>query len=621
MDTSSLLRGTSVEKGWYPLLTPRVWRCRPDWLAFLLGPAVSVPFAACYAALVCRMPALQSYFPEVFQQIMWTQLAGSVLLLFLGQFVTTTNMDPLVAVLFSQLAYRVQADFGLEPEALGPHMMLVMPLTTALLGVALYAVGRFRLARMLRFLPYTVVAGFLAGSGVLILLESLALAAGEELLALARATLRATGADLWAAASAWLQVVLALAYAHSAALARDAHALGTPAMLVISISASVAAKLGTEGAWPPASWYLTFPGGVEWWSPFASLAGGLRHFQPSKAVHWEMTASFVTTMTVSWSINTLAVAKLVPLKPGLRHCDEQTEIQSLGLVNIGLGALGCHASMQSFKIPMIMRDVDAGRMWPLFNLAVNLVIFLASPRIIIEAVPRFIFAGNVVRLGADLVQEWLVQAKRRIAFNEWCVVAMTSLVTSLDVSLGILFGLFSALVLFAVEYSNATGVTRHASLAEVQSAVPRSDAEHEFLVTYGHCVQILWLNGYLFFGWAAQVADEVRQTVEDASVQSVVLDFSHVPAVDASGVYAVVDLAEELYTCPQLPRLVLCGLAPCMEAALRGAASTRRIDVKMAKDINGAMQHCEDDLIRCLARRGIHPEAEDMVRPKVHFAG
>ena len=30
-------------------------------------------------------------------------------------------------------------------------------------------------------------------------------------------------------------------------------------------------------------------------------------------------------MTVSWSINTLAVAKLVPLRPGLERCDEQDE--------------------------------------------------------------------------------------------------------------------------------------------------------------------------------------------------------------------------------------------------------------------------------------------------------
>lgn len=36
-------------------------------------------------------------------------------------------------------------------------------------------------------------------------------------------------------------------------------------------------------------------------------------------------ASELVIMTVSWSINTLAVAKLVPLRPGIRRCDEQDE--------------------------------------------------------------------------------------------------------------------------------------------------------------------------------------------------------------------------------------------------------------------------------------------------------
>mmetsp|Transcript_133279 Transcript_133279/g.414408 ORF Transcript_133279/g.414408 Transcript_133279/m.414408 type:complete len:294 (-) Transcript_133279:297-1178(-) len=273
--------------------------------------------------------------------------------------------------------------------------------------------------------------------------------------------------------------------------------------------------------------------------------------------------------------------------------------------------------MQSFKIPMMMRDVEAGRAWPLFNAAVNAVIFLASPRLIIEAVPRFLFAGNVVRLAADLIQEWLLEARRRLAFTEWCVLALTALVTVLDVLLGIIFGVFAALVLVAVEYSGATGVTRRASLAEVQSAVQRSVGEHELLLSHGHSVQILWLSGYLFFGWAAHVADKVRQMVEDVSIRTIVLDFSHVPTMDASGAYAVVGLAEELRADPQRPLLMLCGLAPRPEASLRCAAAGRMIDAELTPDINTALEHCEGDLLHFLSQGGIHPRVEVTFAPPV----
>ena len=40
-----------------------------DWLAVLLGPAISVPFATCYAALICGDATMHAYFPIVLQHL------------------------------------------------------------------------------------------------------------------------------------------------------------------------------------------------------------------------------------------------------------------------------------------------------------------------------------------------------------------------------------------------------------------------------------------------------------------------------------------------------------------------------------------------------------------------
>eukprot|EP00435_Cladocopium_sp_Y103_P043780 s1264_g12.t1 len=74
-------------------------------------------------------------------------------------------------------------------ETILSNVMLLMPFISLCLGLALYVVGKLKLAMMLRFIPYTVVAGFLAGSGILILQESLSLAAGMELWDLVRQSL------------------------------------------------------------------------------------------------------------------------------------------------------------------------------------------------------------------------------------------------------------------------------------------------------------------------------------------------------------------------------------------------------------------------------------------------
>ena len=42
-----------------------------DWLAVILGPAISVPFATCYAALICSDASLRSHFPMVLQHLDW----------------------------------------------------------------------------------------------------------------------------------------------------------------------------------------------------------------------------------------------------------------------------------------------------------------------------------------------------------------------------------------------------------------------------------------------------------------------------------------------------------------------------------------------------------------------
>eukprot|EP00930_Biecheleria_cincta_P080733 TRINITY_DN6914_c0_g1_i2.p1 TRINITY_DN6914_c0_g1~~TRINITY_DN6914_c0_g1_i2.p1 ORF type:complete len:839 (-),score=128.71 TRINITY_DN6914_c0_g1_i2:264-2780(-) len=578
---------------------------RSDWLALILGPAISVPFAACYAALVCCTPTLQPYFPVVMQQIMWTNFAGAVLSTFMGQFITTSNMDPLVAILFGQMAKRSEILFRGEPAAYFPNMILLMPLMTGLLGLALYSVGRLRLAFMLRFFPYTVTGGFLAGSGLLILMESMKLAAGCEVWHLVYATFR-PNSSLHASrlVSNWSQLLVACLYSYAAGVAREAHTFGTPALLVFCVLSSICVEQASGGVFPPRDWFLSFPDGVSPLAPFQNMAQGVLMFEPSKSIQVELALTFVTIMTVSWSINTLAIKKLVPLRRGVQYCDDQAEIQSLGLMNICLAALGGHASMQSFKIPMMMREVKSGDLWPVFSLAMSLVFFIASPRVIVQTVPRFLFAGTVIRLASDLIIEWLVEAQQRISRNEWWILALTALAIAVNLSLGVLVGLFMTLVHSAIEYSGITGVVRSSSLREVTSNVERSREEMSLLRQHGQSVQILWLSGYMFFGSVEHAMDEVRRTLEDSQVRIMVLDFSMVPAMDASGVYALIDVIEELRGNVRGARLVLCGLVRRLDLALRNAAEHKGTEAIMFHNLDLALEWCEAQQLDTLTANG-----------------
>ena len=52
---------------------------------------------------------------------------GSIIALFIGQFVTTTNLDPLTAILFGQLARKVGDPGGARGQLGGNSLHIVAP--------------------------------------------------------------------------------------------------------------------------------------------------------------------------------------------------------------------------------------------------------------------------------------------------------------------------------------------------------------------------------------------------------------------------------------------------------------------------------------------------------------
>lgn len=576
-----------------------------DWLAVILGPAISVPFATCYAALICSDASLRSHFPMVLQQVMWTQMLGSIIALFIGQFVTTTNLDPLTAILFGQLARKVaRLQTGESQETILSNVMLLMPFISLCLGLALYVVGKLKLAMMLRFIPYTVVAGFLAGSGILILQESLSLAAGMELWDLLRQSL-VSFTNLAGASNltgSWAQVILSITFSALLEFVREWHTFSTPLVMVGAVGLSMTLDNFSNGTLPPRSWFLDFPDPVSWWEPFERVRDGFHQsYEKTAVADLEFMGGFVVIMTVSWSINTLAVAKLVPLRPGLERCDEQDEIRSLGVTNVLLGSCGGLCSMQSFKIPMIMRSVRSGPNWPYFNVVMNVLLFLCSPRSIVQTVPRFLFAGTVVRLACDLINEWLLDARRRVSAEEWLVLLATALAVVINVTLGILFGLFCTLAWFAFEYMNVTGIAHESTLSESRSRVERSEAEHALLKKHGGSTLILWLNGYFFFGLACQVIDQIREKIKSSEASVVILDFTSVPAIDASGVCALAELTQELRDRRKV-RCIFSGMARRLKKSLEGAAQHQQahLFLDMFPDLDKAVEFCEVGILKGL---------------------
>jgi len=581
-----------------------------DWLGIFLGPVVSVPFATCYTSLICFGTGLDADFAIVLQQVMWTQFLGSVGCLLDGQFVTSLNMDPVQAILLAQMVKQVSSQYTGDPDMFLGHMMIVFSIMAALLGLVLYVVGRWRLGYMMRFLPYTVVGGFLAGMGCLVFLESFRLAIGEELSQLIYDTYPLSKEAVEATQHLWLQVLLTTAYAIVSSYASAVHNFGTPAWMLFVVLCSVFSRYWTGGEFPPSSWYLSYQGNADWSTIFVKIGRGLPTVSSTlSSLDVQFVMSSIAILAISWCFNVLAAEKFIPLKRGVFRCDQQSEIQSLGLINLVVGLVGGHGAFHSFKIPLMIQQIKGGDLWPYFNAVANVLLFVLTPQHVVNTIPLMVFSGTILGLSWQIIVEWLIHSRSRVASIEWNVLCATAFVTVINISVGIFLGMLLTLMLFAVEYSGVTGVTRTGSLDEFRSMVERSNTENFLLRAHGERVRILWLSGYLFFGSASHITDEVRRTVEESSggalpVKIVVLDFSTVPAMDASGVLALVDLVSELRE--RKTRLVFCGLVRRLDLAFRNALAKEESQPVFIHDLDSALEWCEGKLLEWLEKKGFH---------------
>ena len=201
----------------------------------------------------------------------------------------------------------------------------------------------------------------------------------------------------------------------------------------------------------------------------------------------------------------------------------------------------------AIKVWVVMRDAGGKTRWWVFLFAICYMVlyFDSSLRSSLSFIPKCAFGALVVSLGFEFLTTSLVESRDRIAVTEWRVVVATSVITYLNVLLGILFGIVLTTIFFMVEYSGMTGVTQKATIAEVRSHVERDEEQNQILDRHGPEVSVFWCAGYIFFGTARDIVEELQASLDAApSTRILILDFEQVPAVDASGVQALVSFAE-----------------------------------------------------------------------------
>ncbi|WP_017303650.1 SulP family inorganic anion transporter [Spirulina subsalsa] len=495
----------------------------------------------------------------------------------------------------------------MSPEATGEALFLTtiaaIALSTLITACAFWGLGWLKLGNLIRFFPYPVIGGFIAGSGWLLVRSPLqAMAArpltfttlpsffqadifyhwfsgvvfGTGLLMLSRRY------NHWSVVPGSLLGAIALFYAVLGLTQTEINTARVEGWLLAN---------NTEGGlWHPLTWqHLTQ---IEW------------------SVLWQQTPHFATIALVS-VVSLLLNVSGIELAVA-QDMDLDQELRTVGLGNLvagfGSGAISYHAlgsSVLPYRMGAKSRLVGVG-------VAVVSAIALICGSTMVAFLPKFVLGGLTLFLGFGFLWEWVIEARHKLPRLDYVIVwGILLVVASFGFLEGVSLGLAVAIATFAVNYSRINPVQLTFSGASYPSQVIRLPYQKRILAQKGQQILILVLHQFLFFGTAHKLLEYIQQrllapTQEDpkldinAKIRFILLDFSQVSGLDSSAVRSFVRI-QQIASQHEIT-LVFSHLRPSLLSQLQQGGCFDHPQPHCQQwnifpDLERALEWCEDQII------------------------
>lgn len=458
-------------------------------------------------------------------------------------------------------------------------------------GAVFYGLGAFRLGALMRFIPYPVIGGFLAGSGLLILIGAGTVLAGTGLSQITPGILLAPmRAALWVPGLAFGLLLLIL-------LRRFSHALLVPGLL---LGAVVLYHLGlflagVHIADAQAAGLLL--------GPFPEKLGlGMPAWTRLPAEGWPYLLKQAPTFA---AIVLVSVVALLLNASGLELAtrgdfDINHELRGTGLANMASGLLGGAVGFHALSASLLGFRMGANsRFIGLLAAAMCLLALLAGASLL-AYMPKAILGGLLLSMGAGLLMEWLYDGWRKLARQDYVIVALiVAVIGSVGILAGVAVGVAVAMAIFVLSYSRVRVVRQELSGADYRSNVDRSPAALAVLKEQGHSIRVIKLEGFIFFGTAYSVLTKIQQMIATPGprpLRYLVLDFRDVPASDSSAMLAFSKIRTlcERNAC----NLMFTRMNPSIEKQFRQAGLDPQISgILFFADLDMALEHCEEKIL------------------------
>lgn len=401
-------------------------------------------------------------------------------------------------------------------------------------GVILIALSLLRVSRFIYYTPYSVVAGFMCGIGVIVMLlefdHFMGVPAQHSIM------------------DAIMDIPFALTHVKWQALTVSVTTLG-----LILIWPRVIKLLPKIGVIPGPLVGLIVGTGIAYFGEFdIEYIGEIPSGLPS--IYWPDWSRFGELFVPAASLAGLAVfdslltCVVIDHMTGDRHSSDR-ETFGQGVANIVCGLVGgvstATATMRSIT------NLNAGGKTPLAAIVHGLVLMALVLGLgpLAAKIPMACLAGILIKVGIDILDWRIIPVLHRLPLTDmlvFWVVFVVTIVEDLLVAMGV--GVVLAFFRFVQEVSK---VYKHevSYVQTVESVQLEAESDNH--------IKVLHPSGPLFFG-AIEPLEKAYSKAKDHDV--LIIDLKEVHMIDLSGAYALQDLIEKVRL--RGKKVLVCGASP-----------------------------------------------------------
>ncbi len=516
----------------------KVDKLKGDFFGGLTGAIASLPSSLAYG-LVAFSPLGPDYIGFGLQAGIYSAIIAG---LFAGLFGGTRGLisgpkAPETLIIASTLAQLIATGFYQVPA----DELVVLAITASFLMIALAGVlqvilGIFGIGRLIKFIPYPVIAGFMNGSAILIMISQIWNFLGVEK--------RDTLIDLFGSLSELqpLTVLIAmttlLVMHHSSKLTKR---------IPGSILGLLIGTLLYQG--------LRFAGYSD---RLSASVGDI----PLKVPTPEFLVAFIDLFQKGYFFDTLI--RVLPGSIGIAilgtitsllashvmgelsnsSTNSNRELIGQGIGKISVALFGGIAATGTLSRSLANYNAGGrGRMSAVFNSAILLTIVLAlSP--VMELVPKAAISGMLFALafkafdkqGIAILINTIKSRDIRLTVHltDLVIILSVTLVTLLfDLVTAVGFGVVISIVTFLVKTSGSI-IRKINNGQAIRSKKTRNEEMIETLGKYGNQICVIELEGSLFFGSADVLSARISELIQQ-EINYVILDMKRVVDIDSTG--------------------------------------------------------------------------------------